>query len=67
MHIFLLMIWNSLSSGNRYISYLRRVGENHNEPTFDHLDIVWNEADVVLHFEARVPGFLQDEITGSCE
>lgn len=62
MRKFLLMIWNSLSSGDRYISYLRLVAENYSEPTLDHLNIVRNEADVILDLEARVPGFLENEI-----
>ena len=33
--------------------------------TFDHLNIVWNKADVVLDFETGVPRISKHEITGA--
>ena len=33
--------------------------------TFDHLDVVGNEIDIVLYFEARMTSFLEQYATGA--
>jgi hypothetical protein len=35
------------------------------EHTFDHLDIVRNEADIILNFKARMSRILEDKVTGA--
>ena len=34
------------------------------EHTFDHLDIIRNEADIILNFKARMSRIFEDKVTG---
>ena len=39
-------------------------GQINGEHTFDHLDIVRNEADIILNFKARMSRIFEDKVTG---
>ncbi len=57
------MIWNSDLSVTIDMNHIsRQISGGH---TFDHLDIVWNEADIILNFKARMSRIFEDKITGA--
>lgn len=62
--ISLLMIWNSLLSVAVTIRF-KHLNTDMPLRTFDHLDIVRNEANVLLNLEARMPCILEHHITAA--
>jgi hypothetical protein len=40
-------------------------GQTSGEHTFDHLDIVRNEADIILNFKARMSRIFEGKVTGA--
>jgi hypothetical protein len=58
-----LIIWNSDLSVTIEMNHISR--QISGEHTFDHLDIVRNEADIILNFKARVSRIFEDKVTGA--
>jgi hypothetical protein len=58
-----LIIWNSDLSVT--IEMNRISKQISGEHTFDHLDIVRNEADIILNFKARMSRILEDKVTSA--
>lgn len=57
-----LIIWNSDLSVTIEMNHIsRQVSVEH---TFDHLDIVRNEADIILNFKTRMSRIFEDKVTG---
>jgi hypothetical protein len=56
------MIWNSDLSVMIEMNHIsKQVSGEH---TFDHLDIVRNEADIILNFKAGMSRIFEDKVTG---
>jgi hypothetical protein len=55
------MIWNSDLSVTVEMNHFSRQATK--EYTFDHLDVVRNEANIILNFEARVSCIFEDKVT----
>ncbi len=58
----LLMIWNSLSPEGDVRRYIQA---GRNQHTFDHLNIIGNEMNVVLNFKTGMPRILEDQASAT--
>ncbi len=57
------MIWNSDLSVTVEMNHFSR--QTAREHTFDYLDVVRDEANIILNFEARVSRIFEDKVTSA--